>query len=119
MVETVERRQHSTTVESQWHLISAILTIAGIIAAAIGAVIAFGPEDGTVEVLWWTWSYVDVSELWAPLLMIGGGLAAALPMGAEAVHDFEEERSPWLVAIEALGTIVGLAAAVIGVILLF
>jgi hypothetical protein len=107
------------TSETTWHVITAILAVAGIVAAALGAWMYWGPEAGTLTLFGWTWNVADLSELWAPFLMIGGGLVAALSMGIETARDWEAEHSGWLIGLESLVTVAGVAAIVIGIVLLF
>ncbi len=107
------------TSDRMWHVITTIIAVLGVVSAAVGAWIYWGPEAGTLSLFGWTWNVVDLSELWAPFLMIGGGLAATLSMGIEAARDWEAENSSWLVAAEGLVTVAGIAAIVIGAILLF
>ena len=105
--------------DTAWHWITAVLAALGVVAAAVGAWLAFGTTDGAITLFGWTWNVADLSDLWAPFLMIGGGLVAALSMGVESVRDWEAHHSNWLVALEAIVTIVGVAAIVIGIVLLF
>ena len=105
--------------DTAWHWITAILAAVGIAAAALGAWLEFGPADGSLTLFGWTWNVADLSELWAPFLMIGGGLVAALSMGVESARDWEGDNSKWLVGFEALITVVGIAAVVVGIVLLF
>jgi hypothetical protein len=119
MTYTAHPRTADELSESTWHVITAIMAVAGIIAAAIGALIEFGPTDGTLTLFGWTWTVAEISELWAPLLMIGGGLVTALPMGIESTRDWSSEHARWLVTLEALAALIGIAAVVVGVVLLF
>lgn len=101
------------------HVGTAILAVAGIVAAALGAWMAFGPDDGVLTLFNWTWNVADISELWAPLLMIAGGAVTALAMGFESFKDWEADNRTWLIALEGLLTIAGIAAIVVGIVLLF
>ena len=107
------------TSDTKWHVITTIIAVLGIVSAAVGAWIYWGPEAGVLSLFGWTWNVADLSELWAPLLMIGGGFAAALSMGIETARDWEAEHNAWLTGSEGLVTLVGIAAVVVGVILLF
>ena len=107
------------TPDSTWHATTTLLAVVGIIAAALGAWMGFGPENGTLTILDWTWNVSEVSELWAPLLMIVGGAIAAIPMGIESIRDWGSEHSRWLIAGEALIALIGVAAVIIGITLLF
>ena len=105
--------------DKAWHWITAILAALGLVAVALGAWLEFGATDGSLSLFGWTWDVADLSSLWAPFLMIGGGLVAALSMGVESARDWEVDNSIWLVALEALVTIIGVAAIVVGIVLLF
>lgn len=105
--------------DTAWHVITTIMAVVGIVAAAIGAWMEWAPVDGTITVFDWTWNVNELSDLWAPFLMIGGGILAALPMGMESIRDWDHEASPWLITGEMLIALVGVAAVVVGVVLLF
>jgi hypothetical protein len=107
------------TSDTPWHVITAILAVAGIVAAALGAWMAYGPDEGTLTLFGWTWNVADLSELWAPFLMIGGGIVAAFSMGIESARDWEADNKRWLIGLEALVTVAGMAAVAVGIILLF
>jgi hypothetical protein len=106
--------------ETTRHVITAILGVVGVVAAALGTWMAYGPADATITIglFDWSWNVADINELWAPWLMISGGLVAAFSMGWEAVRA-QADANPWVVALEGLLLVGGLAAAVIGVVLLF
>ncbi|MGB7859693.1 MAG: hypothetical protein WBM90_04290 [Acidimicrobiia bacterium] len=105
--------------ETGWHVISAILAVIGFVAAAVGAWMAFGPDDGVLTIFGWTWNVADISEAWAPILMIGGGALATLTMGIESTRDWGAENSAWIVWLEAFAALVGVAAIVAGILFLF
>lgn len=105
--------------DTAWHVITAIVAVVGVIAAALGAFIEFGPVDGTVSIFNWTWNIADLSSLWAPMLMIGGGLGMLVSMGYESLRDWDREAAGWLVMLEALVALIGVAAVVVGVVILF
>jgi hypothetical protein len=100
------------------HWITAILTVIGIVVAAIGVWLEYGPSDATVNILGWTWAVADISELWAPWLMIAGGLLASISMGWETLRA-QVEGSLWPVVFEGLILVAGITAVVVGVVLLF
>lgn len=99
------------------HYITAVLTVFGVVAAAVGTWLAYGPDDATIRVFDWTWSVADISELWAPWLMIGGGVLAALSTGWETIRA-RSTSNPWVVALEGLILVAGLFVAGLGVFLL-
>lgn len=99
------------------HGITAVLTVIGVVAAAIGAWLEFGPADSTLTIFEWTWDAAEISELWAPWLMIGGGLLASISMGWETVR--ARALAGWPVVFEGLILVAGITAVVVGVVLLF
>lgn len=101
------------------HVITTIVAAIGVVAAGVGAFIAFGTVDGTVTLFDWTWNTADLSDLWAPFLMIGGGLLAAAPMAFDTFRDMEGDTNRWIVGVETLVALAGIAALVVGVVLLF
>jgi uncharacterized protein (DUF2062 family) len=103
MTYSTHQSMTTRTSETTWHWVTALFAVAGIVAMAIGAFMAFGPEDGILRTFGWTWNVADLSTLWAPFLMIGGGMAAALSMGVETTRV----------------TLAGIVAIVVGVFLLF
>ena len=52
----------------------ALFAVIGVVAAALGAWMEWGPTDGTLNLFGWTWNVADLSSLWAPFLMIAGGV---------------------------------------------
>lgn len=111
------------TPDTAWHLVTTVLAVVGILAAALGSWIEFGPDDGTLTLglgfVDWTWNTADISELWGPMLMIVGGAIAAIPMGIESARDWDSDHHRLLIAAEALVAAIGVAAVVVGIILLF
>ncbi len=99
------------------HYLTAVLTVLGIVAAAMGTWLAYGPDQATITVFDWTWNVADISELWAPWLMIGGGVLAALSTGWETAKA-KASTNPWMLALEGLIIVAGLVAAGFGVFLL-
>jgi ABC-type uncharacterized transport system permease subunit len=98
---------------------TAAFAVAGIVAMAVGAFMAFGPEHGILRAFGWTWNVADLSDLWAPFLMIGGGMVAALSMGVETTRDWEAQARRWIVGLEGFVTLAGITAVVVGIVLLF
>lgn len=119
MAYTVHPETTTRPSDTAWHWITAILAVAGIVAAALGAWMAYGPDDGVLTLFGWTWNVADLSEMWAPLLMISGGVVAALSMGSGSIRDWESDSRAWLVGLEALVTLAGIAAVIVGIVLLF
>lgn len=118
MTHTVQHEStvhHSDTVR---HWLTAALAIVGIVAAALGIWMAYGPADGTLRVMGWTWNVADIADPWAPWLMISGGLLAAIGMGWETLRAVTS-TNPWVRGLEALVLAAGLTTAALGVLLLF
>lgn len=105
--------------DTTWHVITGITAVIGVVAAVLGAWMAFWTTTGTLTLFGWSWNIADLSELWAPFLMIGGGLLAAISMGYESLRDWDGEASRWLVGMEMLVAVAGVTALVVGVVLLF
>lgn len=105
--------------ETGWHVVTAILAIIGIVAAALGVWMAYGPDDGVLRLFGWTWNAADLVDAWAPVLMIGGGGLAALTMGIESTRDWGASSSAWIIWLEAILALVGLAAVVVGLVFMF
>lgn len=119
MAYTAHHPQTTRLSDTAWHVSTAIVAVVGVVAAALGALIEWAPTNGVITLFDWTWDVADLSEMWAPFLMMIGGLAAAVPMGIEAIRDWDKDASPWLVGMEMLVAVAGIAALVIGFVLLF
>ncbi|MGD2103260.1 MAG: hypothetical protein PVG83_13600 [Acidimicrobiia bacterium] len=119
MTYTAQPQTTARLSETGWHVITGILGAIGIVAAAIGAWLEFGPDGGTLTLFSWTWNVADLSTLWAPFLMIGGGLLTSVSMGLESLRDWEAEARTWIVMLEGLVVLIGIAAIAIGIVLLF
>lgn len=117
MAQAVPQKETARLSDTARHWITATLAVIGVVAAAIGTWMAYGPSDATVNIFGWTWNVADISDLWAPWLMIGGGLVASVSMGWEELRARSDANS-WVMALEGLVLIAGLAAAVVGVILI-
>ncbi len=100
------------------HWLTAVLAVLGLVAAGIGLWYAYGPPDGTISVFGWTASIADAGGWVAPSLLLGGGLLTVASMGFESIRDFRVERT-WAVGLEALVALAGLAAIVVGIVVLF
>jgi hypothetical protein len=100
------------------HAVTWTISMLGVFAAAIGAWLRYGPDDGTITINDRTWAIADVNGLWAPWLMIAGGGVAAIGMLVSAVRDMQHGASQWLVAAETLLAMVGVAAVIIGIVIL-
>ena len=100
------------------HVVTWTTTILGLITAAIGLWYAT-VEEGTLTLFNRTYQRSELADTWGPVLLIIGGAVATIGMMTSALRDYQADESVWLVAIEGLVAAVGLAAFVIGVVLLF
>lgn len=100
------------------HIVTWTMSILGMIAAAIGTWFAVA-DEGTITLFDRTYERADLADTWAPVLLILGGAAALIGMVTSAFRDYEHGENRWLVALEALLAVVGGAAIVFGIVLLF
>jgi hypothetical protein len=100
------------------HIVTWTMTILGFIAAAIGTWFAAASE-GTMTLFDRTYERSDLADTWAPVLLILGGAAALIGMVTSAFRDYEHGENRWLVALEILLALVGVAAVVFGIVLMF
>jgi hypothetical protein len=49
----------------------------GALAVALGMWLLYGPADGRIGILGWSWDVVELSEAWAFAAIIGGALLLA------------------------------------------
>ncbi len=119
MTYTAQHRTGGRSSDTAVHVFTLVLTVVGILAAAVGAFIAYGADNGTLTLFSWTWNTADITDGLASSLMIGGGFAAAVTMAVASARDWAAENSTWLVALETALMLIGLAAVVAGIILLF
>lgn len=100
------------------HVVTWTMGILGLVAAAIGVWFA-SVEEGTITLFTRTYQRSDLADTWAPVLLILGGAAAAIGMTTSALRDYEHEENFWLVGLEVVLAALGIAAVVMGIILLF
>ncbi len=104
--------------DAGFHAIAWVLSLIGVLGAAIGTWIVAAPDDGTIDVFGRTWAAADLADTWGPWLMIVGGAIAAIGMTVAAVRDQRHAANGWLVAAQALLAVVGVAAVVAGIVIL-
>lgn len=104
--------------DAGFHAFAWVISMLGVLAAAIGMWIVAAPDDGTISVFGRTWAASDLAAAWGPWLLIVGGAAAAIGMAVAVVRDWQHAANRWLVAGEALLAIVGVAAVVTGIVFL-
>lgn len=100
------------------HIVTWTVSILGLIAAAIGTWFAT-VEEGTITLFDRTYQRSDLAESWGPALLILGGAAALIGMVTSAFRDYEHGESVLLVALESVLAVVGGAAIVFGIVLMF
>jgi hypothetical protein len=81
---------------------------------------ALAAEDATMTVtipflIEGNWAATELRESWAPALLIGGGLVAAILFGLTGIAGYRARAGRLLLSIELLLTLVGIAATVAGV----
>jgi cytochrome c oxidase assembly factor CtaG len=97
-----------------------ILGSVALLAVALGGWMALAAEDATMTVripflIEGTWAATDVRELWAPLLLIGGGLVAAVLFGIAGIAGSRAGAGRLRPSIELVLALAGLAGIVTGV----
>lgn len=112
-VHPVQVRHHDTG----RHVAAWAASVLGLVAAALGAYIALAPDDGTVTVNGRTWAAADLAT-WGPWLLIVGGVVAGVGMIGVAVLDQRQRASLWLVAAAGVLAVIGVVAAISGIVLL-
>ena len=98
-----------------WRVITAIAAVPAVIAAALGVWMAYATANGTITLLGRTWNASELSEVWAPILMIVGGFIIALAVGTDSIRRWNGVAGRWLVALESLVAVAGAVVFVIGV----
>lgn len=101
------------------HIVTWIVGVLGIIAAAIGTWIETVEDGSTLEIFGRSWVVEDIDAFWGPTLLIAGGALAAIAMTTSAVRDRQHEASVWLVGVEAALAVLGIAAVAFGIFVLF
>jgi hypothetical protein len=100
------------------HIVTWAMSILGLIAAAIGTWFAT-TDTGTITLFDRTYLRSDLSDSWAPAMLIVGGAVAAIGMVISVFRDMQHRENGWLVALEGFLAVVGVAAVVFGIALLF
>lgn len=100
------------------HIATWVASMLGLFAAAIGAWIMLAPDDGTITVFGSSWLASDLTETWGPWLLIVGGVVAGLGMAFAAFRDRQHHASWWLITAEAVLALVGVAALIVGIVIL-
>lgn len=100
------------------HAVTWTMSILGLIAAGIGLWFT-RVDEGTLTLFNRTYQRSELADTGGPMLLIIGGAVATIGMMTSALRDYEAEENAWLVAVEGVLAAVGLAAFVIGVVLLF
>lgn len=102
------------------HIVAWILGAVALFAAAIGAWMVLAAEDATLTVtlpplIEDSWTAAELSEFWAPVLLIAGGVVTAVLFGLASLAGFRAIASRLLPSMELLLAVVGAGAIVAGV----
>jgi hypothetical protein len=105
------------------HALAWILGCVALLAVALGGWMALAAEDATMSVtipflVEDSWAATELREFWAPVLLIGGGLAAAVLFGLSGIAGLRARAGRLLPSIELLLAVVGIGAIVAGVAIL-
>lgn len=101
------------------HVVTWTLTVLGIIAAALGTWIVAATDDAVLTLFDRSWVVANIADYWAPTLLIAGGAVTALAMGTSAIRDRSHGALGAFIGIEAVLALVGVAAVVLGIVVLF
>jgi len=96
------------------HLARWFFGMVGILTATTGLWLSAAPENGELSLIFGTLDMSDVSRLLGPTLLLVGGAVLALAMLSAAGRDYHFQAAWWMVLLQALLGLVGVAAAVLG-----
>jgi hypothetical protein len=106
--------------DTGFHVVAWILSLLGLLAAAVGLYFELAPTDATMEITLFsnTWTVSELADSWSAVLLIVGGAVMGLAMAAMVSRDIQDDdTSRWLVWGEGLLTLIGVAALVFGIVL--
>ncbi len=86
----------------------------GILTATTGLWLSVVPENGEISLIFVTLDMSGVSRLLGPTLLLVGGAVLALAMLSAAGRDYHFQAAWWMVLLQAVLGLVGVAAAILG-----
>ncbi len=96
------------------HLKMWFFGMVGILSATTGLWLSAAPENGEVSLIFGTLDMSGVSPLLGPTLLLVGGIVLAIAMMSAAGRDYHFHASWWMVLLQAVLGLVGVAAAILG-----
>ncbi len=100
------------------HLAMWFLGVVGVLTATTGLWLSAAPEDGELSLIFGTLDMSGVSRLLGPTLLLVGGAVLALAMLSAAGRDYHFQAAWWMVLLQAVLGLVGVAAAILGAVAL-
>ncbi|MCH7846505.1 MAG: hypothetical protein IH850_11860 [Acidobacteria bacterium] len=88
--------------------------VVGVLTATTGLWLSAAPENGELSLIFGTLDMSDVSRLLGPTLLLVGGVVLALAMLSAAGRDYHFQAAWWMVLLQAVLGLVGVAAAILG-----
>jgi len=95
--------------------------LVGVLAAAIGAWMYYGPDEGVLTIFRWDWKIATLAEAWPLGLLVGGGILmfsgfAALARSMYLDDGETSTSSSFATLVSSIGVVV---AAIYGLIWIF
>lgn len=100
------------------HLAMWFFGMVGILTATTGLWLSVVPENGEISLIFVTLDMSGVSRLLGPTLLLVGGAVLALAMSSAAGRDYHFQAAWWMVLLQAVLGLVGVAAAILGAVAL-
>ena len=85
----------------------------GILTATTGLWLSAAPENSELSLILGTLDMSDVSRLLGPTLLLVGGVVLAIAMLSAAGRDYHFQAAWWMVLLQAVLGLVGVAAAIL------
>lgn len=96
------------------HFLMWSLGVVGILTATTGLWLSAAPENSELSLIFATLDMSDVSRLLGPTLLLVGGVVLAIAMLSAAGRDYHFQAAWWMVLLQAVLGLVGVAAAILG-----
>jgi hypothetical protein len=96
------------------HLTMWFFGMVGILTATTGLWLSLAPENGEISLIFVTLDMSEVSPLLGPTLLLVGGIVLAIAMLSAAGRDYHFQAAWWMVWLQAVLGLVGVAAAILG-----